>query len=141
MMKSIKKIIILLTLICLVKQGYSQLSVSYYSSSLSKIGLGYNFSNRVWGEVRLYSNTIIYDTTPELVFCANLVGKERYCLYLGVGGVVNYFNGIVVPFGVQFTPFDKMGNFTLHIELEPTVDFDSDIILQSSFGIRFIFGR
>jgi hypothetical protein len=58
-------------------KGYSQVSISYYSSSLSKIGLGYNFGDRFWGEFRLYSNTKIGDITPELVFCFNIVHKEK----------------------------------------------------------------
>ena len=37
--------------------GFSQMSISYYSSSLSKIGVGYNFKERFWSELRLYSNT------------------------------------------------------------------------------------
>ncbi len=140
-MNKLRIIIIFLAFFGLFNKGYSQLSVSYYSSSLSKVGVGYNFTNKIWTEARLYSNTIIDNTTPEFVFCANLLHKEKYNLYLGVGGVVNYFNGVVVPIGVQFTPFDKIQHFTLHIELEPTIDFDSDLILQSSFGVRVMLGK
>ena len=118
----------------------SQLSVSYYSSSLSKIGLAYDFSPGFWSELRLYSNTTFGSITPELVFCFNLANKEHHRVYLGFGGNVNYFTGFVMPIGVQFTPFEKFDRFSLHIELEPTLDFSSeDVIIQSSWGIRYKF--
>jgi len=118
----------------------SQLSVSYYSSSLSKIGLAYDFSPRFWSELRLYSNTDIGNITPELVFCFNVASKEYHKVYLGLGANVNYFTGIVMPIGLQFTPFEKYDRFSLHIELEPTLDFSSeDVIIQSSWGIRYRF--
>jgi hypothetical protein len=120
--------------------AFSQLSVSYYSSNLSKIGLAYNLSNRVWTELRLYSNTEIYDLTPELVLCYNIVNKEQHNIYVGFGGNVNYFTGFVLPVGVQFTPFEKLERFSLHIELQPALDFGYEsIIIQSSWGIRYKF--
>ena len=118
----------------------SQLSVSYYSSSLSKIGLAYDFTPRFWSEVRLYGNTGIGNITPELVFCFNLANKEFHRIYLGFGGNVNYLTGFVMPVGVQFTPFEKFGRFSLHIELEPTLDLASeDVIIQASWGLRYRF--
>lgn len=122
--------------------AFSQMSISYYSSSLSKIGLAYDFSPRVWSEMRLYSNTSVGNITPELVLCFNVSRKEFHRVYIGVGGNVNYFTGFVMPIGVQFTPFEKFERFSLHIELEPTLDFSSeDLILQSSWGIRYSFVR
>lgn len=139
-MKQTIKTLVLIGLISFMSNNaFSQIGVSYYSSSFSKIGLSYNFSNRLWSEVRLYSNTTFYDLTPELVLCYNFVNKERYNIYAGVGGVVNYYNGIIVPIGVQFTPFEKFDKFSLHIELQPTLDFGNTPIVQSSWGIRYKF--
>jgi len=122
-------------------QGFSQLSISYYSSSFSKIGLGYNFNDKIWSELRLYSNTMLEDITPELVICYNFVNKERHNFYVGLGGNYNYFTGFVLPIGVQFTPFEKFDRFSLHIELQPTLDINSDFIIQSSWGLRYKFGK
>jgi len=122
-------------------KGFSQLSISYYSSTLSKIGLRYNFNDRFWSELRLYSNTSISDITPELVICYNIVKKERHSIYLGLGGNVNYFTGFVLPVGVQFYPIEKFDRFSLHIELQPTLDIESDLIIQSSWGLRYKFGK
>ncbi|WP_372950773.1 hypothetical protein [Mariniphaga sp.] len=122
-------------------KGFSQLSISYYSSSLSKIGLGYNFNDRFWSELRLYSNTTVNDITPELIVCYNIVKKENHNVYIGLGGNVNYFTGFVLPVGVQFTPIEKFDRFSLHIELQPTLDIESDLIIQSSWGFRYKFGK
>ena len=120
--------------------AFSQLSISFYSSNLSKIGLAYDFSPRFWSELRLYSNTDLSNITPELVFCFNVANREYHKVYLGLGVNVNYFTGFVMPIGVQFSPFEKFNRFSLHIELEPTLDFSSeDVILQSSWGIRYNF--
>lgn len=120
----------------------SQLSVSYYSSNLSKIGLAYDFTPRFWSEVRLYADTDISNITPELVFCFNLANREFHRIYLGFGGNVNYLNGFVMPVGVQFTPFEKFGRFSLHIEFEPSLDLVSEtVIIQASWGLRYRFLR
>ncbi|MRR22095.1 hypothetical protein EG830_03845 [bacterium] len=120
----------------------SQLSVSYYSSNLSKIGLAYDFTPRFWSEVRLYADTDISNITPELVLCFNLASKEFHRIYLGFGGNVNYLNGFVMPVGVQFTPFEKFGRFSLHIEFEPSLDLVSEtVIIQASWGLRYRFLR
>jgi len=138
-MKKILNIAFLLSAIFMSTNSYSQLSISFYSSSLSKIGLGYNFTDRWWSEVKLYSNTFLEDISPELVVCCNIVKKDRHAFYVGIGGTLNIFNGPVLPVGVQFTPFEKMDRFTLHIELEPTLDIGHDIFLQSSWGLRYKF--
>ena len=141
-MKRTIRILVLFGLFSMVSvNGFSQLSISYYSSSLSKIGLGYNFGDRFWTELRIYSNTTIDDITPELVICYNIVNKERHNVYLGLGGNVNYFTGFVLPVGVQFSPVEKLDRFSLHIELQPTLDIEGDFILQSSWGLRYKFRK
>lgn len=136
------KIFVLFGLFSIISiKVFSQMSILYYSSSLSKIGLGYNFSDNFWSELRLYSNTSINDITPELVVCYNIVKKENHNVYLGLGGNVNYFTGFVLPAGVQFTPIEKFDRFSLHIELQPTLDIESDLIVQSSWGLRYKFGK
>lgn len=141
MKQFIKITFTLLILLLLTSKSYSQISVSYYNSSLSKIGLGYNFSEKVWGELRLYSNTAIYDVTPEFVVCYNIVQKENHNIYVGLGGVINYFTGFVVPVGVQFIPFEKSKKLSFHIEFQPTLDFYNDMVFQSAWGLRYRFGE
>jgi hypothetical protein len=139
MTRTIKTLVLIGLISFMSNRAFSQIGVSYYSSSLSKIGLSYNFSGKVWSELRLYSNTTFDDLTPELVLCYNFISKERYNIYAGVGGVINYYNGIIIPVGVQFTPFQKFDKFSLHIELQPTFDFENTPIVESSWGIRYKF--
>jgi len=137
------RILLLIGLLSLLSvKGFSQLSISYYASSLSKIGLGYNFNDKLWGELRLYSNTTFDDITPELVFCYNIVKKERHDIYLGLGANVGYMAGFVMPVGVQFIPLENFDRFSLHIEFQPTLDTrNQEFILQSSCGLRYTFGK
>jgi len=138
-----KKILILLlgTLTLSFRYASAQLSVSYYSSSLSKVAIAYNFNPKIWTELRIYSNKIIDDFTPELVFCYNIVNKEKHNIYIGAGLNINYYNGVVTPIGVQFSPFEKLSNFSLHIEIQPCFDFEKDMVIQSAWGIRYTFGN
>lgn len=141
-MKKFPKIglpVLFLTFFC--HSGFSQLSVSYYNSHLSKIGLGYSFSEKISSELRLYGNTTIDDLSPELVVCYNFARGEKHNVYGGIGVVANLLNGIVVPVGVQFTPFDNLNRVSFHIEIQPTLDFDYDPIIQSSWGLRYKFGK
>jgi hypothetical protein len=139
MKKFVRVFCLFAVLIILGSRTYSQISVSYYSSSMSKIGLGYNFTDRFWTELRLYGNTTFHNITPELVVCFNVISKEKHNIYLGFGGNVNALTGFLVPIGVQFTPLDRLNRFSFHIQLEPTLDLQSDFILQSSWGIRYKF--
>lgn len=119
----------------------SQISVSFYNSSLSKLGVAYHINNNVWAELRLYSNTLFSNITPEAILAYNALAKERVNVYVGAGIVVNYFTGVVVPVGLQFTPIEKFKNFSLHIEAMPTFDFGNEFVLQSSWGLRYKFDR
>lgn len=120
--------------------GNAQVSVSYYSSSLSKAGIAYDFNERVWGELRVYENTVLKDITPELVFCYNTTSKKTHQTYVGLGVNINQLTGIVSPVGVQFSPAEKWNRFSFHIEFQPTFDFGNRrTILQSTWGLRYKF--
>jgi hypothetical protein len=136
------KVLLLLGLFNIASNSFAQISISYYSSSLSKIGTGYNFSDRFWTELRLYSTTMLEDITPELVFCYNFVKRDRHNVYAGVGANVNFFTGPVLPVGVQFTPLEQFNRFSLHIELQPSLDVISgDMVIQASWGLRYKFSK
>ena len=122
--------------------GFGQLSTSYQYSSLNKIGIAYNFSQRFWTELRIYSNTYLEDITPEVALLYNASVKERHEIYFGIGGVINYFSGIILPIGLQFRPFENFKQFSLQIEFEPIIDIGADdLLFQSSAGIRYTFGK
>ena len=133
---------LIIGLLSLSNFGFGQLSMSYQYSSLNKIGLGFNFSQRIWTELRIYSNTNLDNFTPELALLFNVSKKERHEIYFGIGGVANYFNGLIVPMGLQFRPLENFKRFSLQIEFTPMINLDrEDIIFQSSAGIRYTFGK
>lgn len=141
-----KRLIILSAFIlgslCTFNSAKGQLSISYQYSSLDKIGLGINITQRLWADLRIYGNTFIESITPELAVLYNLSLKESHEIYMGAGAVVNYFNGIIVPFGVQIRPFEKFRNFSFQIEFQPLIEVEiEDLLLQASAGIRYRFGR
>lgn len=127
---------------CISNSAKGQLSVAYQYSSLDKIGIGFNFSKRLWSDLRIYGNTFSESITPEIVFLYNVSAKESHEIYIGAGGVVNYFNGIVIPAGIQIRPFENFRNFSFQIEFEPLIEFEvEDVLLQASGGIRYQFGK
>ncbi|HEX2396130.1 MAG TPA: hypothetical protein VHI78_12350 [Bacteroidales bacterium] len=139
-MNRLLKITVLFWLLMPAISSQAQISVSYYSSSLSKAGVAYNINDRFWIELRVYSNTVFDDITPEMVFCFNMVSKENHNVYLGLGANVNFFTGPVLPVGVQFNPFKEFRRFSLHVELQPSLDIEGeDLILQASWGLRYKF--
>lgn len=141
-MKKFLLIFVFIIALLSVNKGFGQLSVSYQYSSLNKIGFGYNFSPKIWTELRIYSNTNLRNFTPELVFLLNIKKKEQHEIYIGIGGVANIFEGLVFPIGLQFKPIENFKRLSLQIEFEPILDISGDdIIFQSSAGIRYTFGK
>lgn len=142
MKKAIIIIGLTLLLFGLKNQSYGQISISYQYSSLNKLGVAYNFSQRFWAVLKIYSNTYIGDLTPEMTLMYNVSVKENHEIYAGIGGVANYITGIVLPVGLQFRPFENFRRFSFQIELEPTLDTQNeDLLIQSSAGIRYTFGK
>lgn len=142
MKKRILTFVIFVVLLTFNNKVFGQLSISYQYSSLNKIGLGYNFTERIWTELHLYSNTNLDNFTPELVGLYNISKKDNHDVYFGIGLVANFFTGIVVPVGLQFRPLENFKRLSLIIEFEPTIDIDrEDLIFQSSAGLRYSFGK
>ena len=137
---TIKFLMLLGFLLAISAKGNTQLSVAYYSSSLAKIGLGYDFSDKVRAEFRVYSNTFREDITPEIVLCYNIIRRDYHNIYLGLGYAFNVIDGLVIPVGVQFSPISNFKRFSLHIELQPTYEYFEGLILQASWGLRYNFG-
>lgn len=123
--------------LCICKPASAQLSVAYYDSSMPKIGFAYKLENKLWTELRVYTNRFIDDFSPEWVACYDISQKDRHSIYAGVGVVINVFEGMVVPVGLQMRPFDKLKDLSFHIELMPMLTFSEDILLQASWGIRY----
>lgn len=129
----------LLILITNCKDIHAQhVSVSYYQSNISKIGLSYHFSERVRSEVRGFSYPDYEDMGAELIVSYDIVRKDRHRIYMGAGAAFgNYYEGLVLPFGLQFQPIAEFDRLMMHIELMPIIVYDQGF--QNSLGIRYRF--
>lgn len=141
-MKQLTKIAsILITFLLVNGIAKAQLNLSYHHSAVDKIGLGYNFSDRLWTDLRMYNSDLLNNFSPELVFCYNVVKKDRHEFYAGAGVTVGTFTGFVFPVGVQFYPISEFRRFSLHVDFQPIIEFEESILAISSFGIRYRFGK
>lgn len=133
MTKKIKLLII--AVIALISfSSHAQLSASFYDGNpASKIGVGYDFNETIWSEIRMYTGSSITNFTFEGVVNFNVKQTEDYTFYIGVGGVVNNLMGIVAPVGLQISPFKNFREFAFQIEAMPMYEFDaSDIFFFGS---------
>lgn len=129
-------VILLLTLIA--TKGFSQTSLAYYNSSDSKISLAQNFTEKLWGEVRIALT--FEDFNTDFVLCYNVFEVNNYNFYLGLGAQMRDDSGLIIPIGVQVAPFEKFKELSLHVELQPTF-LEDENLLHSSIGIRYTFGK
>lgn len=141
MSKVALKLSFILFMVISIHEARSQVSVSYFGNATnSKIGVAYDFNESLWTELRLYSGTSLSNITAEAMLNYNFLRREKYTGYFGGGVVVNSLNGIVVPVGTSFTPFESLDNFSFHIELQPMYELDYDDIFINGFGgIRYKF--
>ncbi len=120
-------------------KGYSQLSTSFYlNESNSKVAIGYEFNDKLWTDLRIYSGTNIENFTPEIVLNYNFVRKENYNTYIGGGIILNNINGVVIPLGIAVKPFESLKNLSFNIEFNPIYEIDfSDLFIRGFIGIRY----
>jgi len=135
---SIRKVIMAL-LIALPNISLAQLGLSFHQSNLPFVGVNYEIKNRIRPEVRVGTDAYFENISVEGVVTYDILDKEDYEFYAGLGGRVNDdFVGLVIPIGVNFYPFTEK-QFGFHIELSPIVGDDN--ILRGSWGIRYRFKR
>lgn len=130
-----------LLLLFAFNEARAQWSASYYgNSSNSKVGIGYDFNEKLWAELRIYSNLALYEITVEPLLNYNFVRRDQYKTYVGLGLVLNEINGVFLPVGVQVSPFENLRNFSFHIELQIIEVFDyNDTYLNGYWGLRYRF--
>jgi hypothetical protein len=80
-----KKLLLLGVLFFSSFESFSQISVAYYQSSSAKTAVAYNFSDRLWTEVRVYGNAFTNNFTPEAALLYNIIQKENHSVYIGAG--------------------------------------------------------
>ncbi len=120
----------------------AQLSTSFFlNTNASKIGVGYQFSERTWADLRIYSGTAIDYITPELTINRNFIVKENYDAYIGGGIIISKpLNGFLLPLGVAVKPFENQKNLSFNIEFNPLYEWDEEELFVRGFvGLRYRF--
>ena len=116
----------------------AQLSVGYHQSSVPFVSVGYEINGRLMPELRLATDIVINNFSPELVLTYQFLNKQHYEFYAGIGYRENTFRGPLLPVGLNIFPFDRK-NFGFHIEVAPIIGIESSTIIRGSWGIRYRF--
>lgn len=128
--------IITLLLISLPCLAFGQFGVGYYQSNLPFVGLNYEMKNKLRPEIRVGTDNYFEALSIEGVLAYDLLRKEDFALYAGVGVRLNSFTGVVIPLGINVYPLATK-QFGFHIELSPILG--EDALLRGSWGIRYRF--
>ncbi|WP_031426524.1 hypothetical protein [Flavimarina sp. Hel_I_48] len=131
-----KKVLFLSIFLLMCGSAFSQFKVGFHQSNLPFIALGYEIQDRFTPELRLGSDQFIEDLSIEAVLTYKFINKEDYNFYGGLGYKTTIYEGLVIPIGFNFYPFENK-KFGFHIEAAPIL-LNADI-LRGSFGIHYRF--
>jgi len=130
------KFIVILSIFFISNNSFSQIGVSYNQSNLPFVGISYEINNRFLPELRIGTDNYFEDTSLELAINYIFKRNETVNVYAGLGGRVGFFEGLVIPVGLNIYPFEEK-NFGFQIELAPILSETS--LLRGSGGIRYRF--
>ena len=130
--------IIITVLIALPTISFAQLGISFHQSNLPFLGINYEIKNKVRPELRVGTDNYFEALSAEGVITYDILKKEDYEFYAGLGVRANGFTGLVIPIGLNIYPLPTK-KFGFHIELSPIVGDDN--ILRGTWGIRYIFKK
>lgn len=118
---------------------YGQLGVSYHQSSLPFVGINYEIKERFMPELRISTDSWLYDVTIGGVLTYQIINKSDFEFYGGLGIRANSYGGFFeFPIGLHIFPLTNK-QFGFHIELAPLIE--TDVILRGSWGIRYRFRK
>jgi len=127
-------IVVILTILPLV--AFGQAGISFHQSNLPFVGLNYEIKGKIRPELRIGTDTYFEDISVEGIVTYDLINKEDYEFYAGLGIRANGFTGLVIPIGLNVFPLTTK-QFGFHIELTPIIGEGG--ILRGSWGIRYKF--
>ncbi len=130
--------LIVLFLVILPGKLLCQFGVNFHQSNIPFAGINYEFKDRLRPEVRIATDYFLSDIAGEIVVTYDILNKEDYEVYGGLGIRGGDYTGLTIPLGINMYPFPTK-NFGFHIELTPILNDDS--ILRGSWGIRYRFKK
>ncbi|MHA6250085.1 hypothetical protein ACXYMU_19285 [Pontibacter sp. CAU 1760] len=133
-----KKIYAVIIFLFISTATYAQFGVSFNQSNLPFAGLNYEINNRFLPELRIGTDNYFRNTSLELTVNYIFKRNETVNVYTGLGGRVQFLEGIVIPLGLNIYPFEEK-KFGFQIELAGILAGSS--LLRGSWGIRYRFAE
>jgi hypothetical protein len=115
---------------------FGQLGIDYNQSNLPFTGVSYEIKERIRPELRIGTDNFLEDASVEGIVSYDILNKEEYEFYGGLGYRTNNFNGAVIPIGFNFYPLTSK-NFGFKIEVTPILGESN--ILRGGLGFRYRF--
>jgi hypothetical protein len=118
--------------------AFGQFKVGYNQSNLPFIGVSYEIKEKFRPELRIGTDTYFEYISLEGIVSYDIVNKEDYEFYGGLGFNESLFQwgGLVIPIGFNFYPLTNKC-FGFQIELAPI--FGESNFLRGSLGIGYKF--
>lgn len=129
-------IIVILTIVPSI--AFGQLGISFHQSNLPFIGINYTIKDKIRPELRIGTDNYFESISIEGILTYDLLKKEDYEFYAGLGIRTGNFTGLVIPAGLNIYPLPTK-QFGFHIELTPIIGEEN--ILRGSWGIRYRFQK
>ena len=132
-----KKIFLLFSLFFPALNGFSQIGTYLQYSNLPFWGINYEIKNRFKPELRLGTDVYFEDVSVEVIATYDILDKDDYELYAGLGGHFVSYTGFVLPVGMYLHPFQEK-NFGFVFEVAPIFGEDANL-LRGSVGLSYKF--
>ncbi len=132
-----KKILLLVILFFPAVSGFSQIGTSMQYSGLPFWGINYEIKDRFKPELRLGTDVYFENVSVEIIATYDILNKDDFELYAGLGGHFVSFSGFVLPVGMYLHPFQKK-NFGFVFEVAPIFGADANL-LRGSLGLSYKF--
>jgi hypothetical protein len=125
-------------------------SITYFPFN-SVLGISTNPNNKVWGDLRLFTNSYFTSVTADISPQFNIVSTPRANYYLGAGVKFNTYNvfnnynpveGYFMNAGVRARPFDKYKKVQVIFEISPYAVREMDAgLFRTMLGIGYNFSQ
>jgi hypothetical protein len=132
------RLAVILLLFMVPPTAFAQFGANFHQTNIPFVGINYEIKDRIRPEFRLGADAYLEDLSAEFITTYDILNKEEYELYAGLGVRGGEYAGAVIPVGLNAYPFSKK-NFGFHIELAPIIGEDD--ILRGSWGIRYRFRK
>jgi hypothetical protein len=128
---------------------YSQIQVMYYSNNVVAANIGILTNNKysIDGELKVYTNKKVIDTSTELDIFYKSKSREYHRFSVGLGFKTEFFtdggdgNKFLVPVKLEVFPLQDFKKLSLLFEFAPVFEFEDQMGLRSLFGISYTFGK